>query len=470
MAIVKSTLNKVTPRLDERKLKSLGVLSYDIDNSYPQRIEDIVNDSGTASTCLKLYTKYVTGAGARNADFGKMKINKEGLTVNKLIRKIAKSKGKFSGYALHFNYNALGQKTEINFIPFSYCRLTLEDSEENAGKVAIYDDWNNRKNKNIKKDKIDFLHQYDPSRVLEEVESTEGDSLESKFKNYKGQIWYNVPEAGAYPLAPFDSVLEDMQTEAQTKRFKHSTSTNNFLASHIIFTGVAEEDKDKSGESESLTEILAEFTGGDGAAGIIHIEKEFEDEFFQIEKLDHQDYDGLYEYTENSSRDSIIRNFLIPPVLMVQTAGKLGTSTEIADASTFYNDITEDDRKEIEETLREAFNNFAYEVNKEGDYSIKPLEYNKPIDPAYFPYYSKNEIRIANGDEPIIEEDGKEEEAKPILATELGVGGTTALVGIISNTELTPDQKKGTLKILFGFDEETVNEILGIETNNSQAR
>ena len=464
MAVVKNTLKKITPRIDQRKIKNLGVLGYDIDNHYPQRVIDIVNDSGTATTALKTFTKFVSGAGTKNEDFGKVKINKNGLTVNRLIRKIAESKGKFNGVALHFNYNGLGQKTEVNFIPFEYNRLTLEEGDY-PDRVAIYDDWNNRKNKNIKKDKVEYIHKYNPKEVLDQVQQEEGEKDVDKWESFKGQVWYYTPNGG-YPLAPFDSVLEDMQTEAQTKRFKNSTATNNFLASHIVITGKEEDEEGNPlAEGEGIGATLSEFTGGDGAAGLIHIEKEFEDEFFQLEKLDHQDYDGLYQFTEESSRDSILRNFLIPPTLLIQTAGKLGTSREIADAASYYNDITEDDRKMIAEILKEAFTGFVFDVNPSGDYSIKPLEYNKPIDQVYLPYYSKDEIRIANGDEATIKEEGEEEESETILAIELGVGGTTALVSIVSNPELSIDQKKGTLKVLFGFSDEKVNEVLGIETN-----
>ena len=46
-----------------------------------------------------------------------------------------------------------------------------------------------------------------------------------------------------------------------------------------------------------------------------------------------------------------------------------------------------------------------------------------------------------------------------VLAVELGVGGTTALTEVVTNPDLSPKQKKETLKILFGLTEEEANAI-----------
>lgn len=415
MARAKSTATKITPRIDNFKLKSLGILSYDFDNLYPHRVDDIVADSGTATSILRLYAKYVGGRGANDIDFGNIKINSDRLTVNKLIRKIAKTKGKRDGVAIHFNYNGLIQKTSISFVPFEYCRLTLDEGKF-PDMIAVYDDWDLRKEKKLIKEKISYIHKYDPTKVMDQVLSieveekgkTEEEILLEKWSQYKGQIWYWTPEGDdTYPLAPFDAVLEDMQTEAQTKRFKHGTSARNFLASHLVVTGKQEDDEDENGnpvdkEGGTVADTFEQFQGGNNAGAMVLIEREHEDEQIELKKIEIQNYDGLYEYTENSARDSIMRPSLAPPVLLLQTAGKLGTSTEIADAKMYYNEVTQYDRDEIEELLTEVFDGFYMQVNKTGDYSVMPLEVRKPITKDYFPYYTINEVRVANGDDPVI--------------------------------------------------------------------
>ena len=448
MARIKPTADKVEKRITSLDNKSLGIVNYDIDNLYPQRVNDIVNNSGTAVTCLRMYSKYVMGGGAKDEIFYKAKVNSKGLTVDKLIRKIVWSKGKFNGVAIHVNYNGLLQIVEASFVPFEYCRLIPEDDSENAGKIGIYDDWGKTKRKTIDKKKIDFINAYNPKTILEEVDQVGG------WENYKGQILYWTAEGMEYPLAPYDSVLEDMMTEGQLKLFKNNTASKNFLASHLLIVGKSESDED----AEEFDDNLRRFQGGDGAGTLLVLERENSDEQIELKKVDIQNYDKLYEYTENSSRDSIIKNFLIPPVLLLRTAGSLGTSKEISDASDHYNTITYDDRLVIEEILKEIFSKFYYNICPSDDYSILPLKYRKAIEPDYFQYYTKNEIRESNGDAAA--DDSKSDTT--LLAVTLGVGGTQALTSVLSDPLLTNEQKKGSMMVLFGLTEQQSNQMLGL--------
>jgi hypothetical protein len=448
MAKVKATADKVEKRITAVDNKSLGIINYDFDNLYPQRINDIVNNSGTAVTCLRMYSKYVMGGGAKDEIFYKSKVNSKGLTVDKLIRKMTYSKGKYQSIVLHVNYNGLLQITEASIVPFEYCRLVPQDDVDNAGKIAVYDDWGKVKKKSIDKKKVDFINIYNPSNVLQEVEEAGG------WENYKGQILYWTPEGLEYPLAPYDSVLEDMMTEGQLKFFKNNTASKNFLASHLLIVGKSESEED----AEEFDNNLRMFQGGDGAGTLLVLERENNDEQIELKKVDIQNYDKLYEYTENSSRDSIIKNFLIPPVLLLRTAGSLGTSKEISDASDHYNTITYDDRLVIEEILKEIFSKFYYNICPSDDYSILPLKYRKAIEPDYFQYYTKNEIRESNGDAPA--DDLKSDTT--LLAVTLGVGGTTALTSLLADPLLSVEQKKGSMMVLFGLTEAQSNQMLGL--------
>lgn len=412
MARVKPTADKVEKRITSLDNKSLGIVNYDIDNLYPQRVNDIVNNSGTAVTCLRMYSKYVMGGGAKDETFYKAKVNSKGLTVDKLIRKIVWSKGKFNGVAVHVNYNGLLQIVEASFVPFEYCRLVPEDDAENGGKIGIYDDWAKTKRKSIDKKKIDFINAYNPKTILDEVKEAGG------WENYKGQVLYWTAEGMEYPLAPYDSVLEDMMTEGQLKLFKNNTASKNFLASHLLIVGKSESDED----AEEFDDNLRRFQGGDGAGTLLVLERENSDEQIELKKVDIQNYDKLYEYTENSSRDSIIKNFLIPPVLLLRTAGSLGTSKEISDASDHYNTITYDDRLIIEEILKEIFSKFYYNICPSNDYSILPIKYKESYD------------------------------------SEIINSSTT----IISSSTMTTEQKKGSLIVLCGFNEAQANQMLGL--------
>jgi len=210
MAKVKSTAQKVTQRIDVIDNIGFFVKKYDFDNKYPQRVTDIVNDSGTAKTCLKLHEKFCFGGGLKDTDFYKSKINSKGETTDKFLRKLFKDFVKFGGVAIHLNYNGLNQKREVSLIPFEFCRLVPE-GDERYGMIEVYDDWGMTKHKKFDKTDIVYINPYNPANVEQEVEDAGG------WENYKGQVYYSP--LNEYPLAPFDAVLEDMLTEAQLKKF-----------------------------------------------------------------------------------------------------------------------------------------------------------------------------------------------------------------------------------------------------------
>jgi len=466
MAKIKATAEKITRRITSLPDKKLGILDYDFDNLYPQRIIDIVNDSGTAKACIKLFAKYVTGNGATDVDFYKAKVNDDGLTADKLIRKMAISKGKTPGIAIHISYNGLGQAVEATPIPFEYCRLT-DPAGKHEGKICVYQDWALNKTRikvAITEKTVDYIDFFKPEDVLAQMERAGG------AEKYKGQILYWTPEGrGEYALAEFDAVLEDMQTEAQTKRFKSNTAKKNFLASHILITGKQEEAVDENGDiidnSGEFDESLTQFQGGDGSGTILQMEVEGPEDVVRLEKVDIQDYDGLYEFTEGSAQESIRKAFLVPSALL-QNSSTGFSQDEINNAKTYYSDVTSDDRLVIEEILRDIFSIWHTNICPSGDYSIMPIKVTKPVAPEMLPYYSKNEIREKNGDAPA--EDAKSDVT--ILAVTLGVGGTQSLTAIIADPIMTLSQKQGAMEVLFGLTPEQSSKMLGIEVTPINTR
>lgn len=460
----KST-SDVTKRIDYKVNKTEHVLNFDFDNIYPQRVEDILNDSSTGTSCKRIRTKFIIGGGFKDADFYKLVVNRQGLTADKLLRKIAEDVSNFSySVALHFNYNSLGEFVEINFIPISNVRLCDPLDEEYKDKIAIYDDWGKVKRKNISFKDIQFIDKFttEPLEVIAQAEALnqydkQGNLVVSGWELYKGQVLFLTPNENEYPLAFFDSVLEDMIVQGKMKRFKFSSISNNFLASHILVTG----EKETTEDENNFIENLIEFQGSDDASKILWLQKESNEDTIELEKVDIQNFDGMYKFTEESSKDNIIQLYNIPTVLFMRVAGSLGGGNEIKEAYSYYNSVTSDERLFIEELFTMIFSRWHVEgVNPTNDFSIIPLEAPKSssnISSEYFPFYTKNEIRIANGDEPIEDISAND---KTLVET-LGVGGLQGLTSILIDPALTYEQKLGTLKVVFGLDENQAVIILG---------
>jgi len=414
---MKATITDIEKRIVTPVNKTEGIINYDIDNAYPQRINTIINSSGTGTLCTSLFGKFLYGGGFLQEALAKTIVSPSNkLRANKLLFKTGKAISKFNGFAIHVNYNALYQKTSLNYIPFQDCRFTTSDSKEYPNMIAIYNDWDKTKFPKVKKENIDYINFYDPDPevIQAEVEAAGG------WDKYNGQVYYWSVDGLEYPLAPSDSVLEDVQTDSHAKIFKFRNITTNFMASHILETGEFED----SAAKEEFLEDINTFQGSDDASKILLLEKSTDESSFVLTKVDIQDIDKLYQFTEESVRDNIIRNYLIPSVLLLATPGKLGTASEIKDATAFYNGVTEDYRNIIEESFSELFNNSVFKV--EPDFDIIPVS--------------------AKTVEPKDTTEGKKE-----------------IVALLTNEAIADPKKKIILQVIYNYSKEETDELIQTE-------
>lgn len=346
MRIRSPILKRIVVKEDNIK----GILSYDRDNKYPQKISDIMADSGRATLCLNAYSRFLQGKGFVNESLNKLIVNRKRNTLWSLYREVIKNYAKFKGFAIHINYNAAYEIVELQNIPFEYTRLTTPDDTEYVGKIAVYDDWAREKSlrtiSRIMRMDIRAIHIFNP---LPEVIQAQVE-IAGGWDKYKGQIfWYSEEGSSKYPLCSLDSVLEDCVTDGQIKTFKYNSVTTNFLASHLLVTrGKTEGEGNTNLESEQFEKMIVQFQGAENANKIMHAEIEFDEEMPELEKFEHVNDDKLFQYTEESIHENIRKVLLIPPVIVGDLIeGKLGTSEEIYDAYALYNALTFKERDEL---------------------------------------------------------------------------------------------------------------------------
>jgi len=351
-----------------------GILSYDRDNKYPQRISDIMADSGRATLCLNAYSRFLQGKGFVNEKLNDLIINRKRNTLWSLYRDVIKNYAKFKGFAIHINYNAAYDIVELQNIPFEYTRLTMPDDIEYVGKIAVYDDWAREKSlrriSRIIRMDINAIHIFNPlSEVIQAQVKIAGG-----WDKYKGQIfWYSEEGSSKYPLCSLDSVLEDCVTDGQIKTFKYNNVTTNFLASHLLITkGKQEGEGGIDFEPKEFEKMIVQFQGAENANKIMHVEADYNEEIPELKEFKHVNDDKLFEYTEKSIHENIRKELLIPPVIVGDLiAGKLGTSEEIYDAYALYNALTFKERDE----LSKLFSSFLKLWHKDlgDDFTIEPV-------------------------------------------------------------------------------------------------
>lgn len=487
---MKATISNISKRRIIKPSKTEGIINCDVDNAYFQRVVDVINASGTGTLVTKMMGKFIFGEGFSDKDLAKLIINSKGQKANEVLLKEAISVSFFFGAAFHINYNANLDKSEINFIPFEDARFTTIKHDKHPKKIAVYNDWEKANSSRIKQSEVDYFDFYnpDPEVIKKQVIEAGG------FDKYKGQILYWTPSGGIatpgdaeYPLAPSDSVLEEIQTDYQTKIFKFRNITTNFMASQILESEAFETEEERT----AFEKVLESFQGADETSKILLLEKQpgQEESGFKLVPVEIQDIDKLYKQTEESSRDNIIRSYLIPPVLLMKASGGFSDS-EMSDAVALYNGQTSEYRIALSALFEEllagfkgtAFTDYSIELKKADTVKIKDTAEGKAkiVDVLSNPALSdKQKKRILVSIYELSEEDaakllpivieGQEPEAldegaKAKATLRGSVGGVTGILSIqekVSNGAISRSGALAILEIIYGLSQEEANRVIG---------
>lgn len=377
---MKTYLPQIERRILVRPNQTFGILNYDLDNAYPQRMLELVGASPTAKDCWNKRAKFIGGNGFEQPDLGKQVVNAKGLTLAKLLKAISSDKALFTGFGIHVNYNANFKVASVNYVRFEDIRMGDTDCPDTADKYALYSDWGRKTWKNILRSKINFLDKYnpDPAVIKQQVKNAGG------WEKYKGQLYYFNPEVDDYPLIEADSVWEDFETEAGIKIFNNREVTTGFLPSTMLFMQSRREEADNSRpESDEqvyyntpsqLERDLGTFQGTKSAQKIIVIEYDDENSKPEFKPYSIQNNDKLFETTEKSVEARIIKGFSIPKELInSEKSSGLSNGGEKKEAIREFNDNTAPDRQELSEVFAEIFGNFYTNINPSGNWNIQPV-------------------------------------------------------------------------------------------------
>ncbi|WP_345948276.1 hypothetical protein ABDD95_15610 [Mucilaginibacter sp. PAMB04274] len=384
---MKTYLPQIERRIRVRPNQTFGILNYDVDNAYPQRMLELVAASPTAKDCWNKRAKFIGGNGFEDKDLGKQIINDQGLTLAKLLKAVATDAALFCGYGIHLNYNANYKIASAHYVKFEDIRMGNTDCVETANQFAIYNDWGRKTWKHIMRSKVLFIDKYNPDPVVIEEQVLKAGGWDK----YKGQLYYFNPEVDDYPLIEADSVWEDFETEAGIKTFNNREVTTGFLPSTMLFMQARREEADNTepdngvngSKPSQLEKDLGAFQGTKSAQKIIVIEYDDEASKPEFQPYAIQNNDKLFETTEKSVEGRIIKGFSVPKELInAEKSSGLSNGGEKKEAIREFNDNTAPDRLELSEVFAELFGNFYQNVNPSGNWNILPVPGNVADDSA----------------------------------------------------------------------------------------
>jgi len=369
-----SEVKHAEERVEIRDLLSLEIQGYGTDNLYPQRLRNITKSSGTANICVGRYGKFIRGAGFSDMNFYKFPVNRFGLKSDKLLRLISADIAQFYGFAIHVNYNALGEIVELQHIPFEHTRLGVEDDFGCVGKIAVNKHWAGKRKKRASKENTDYIDVFNPDKavVLSQMLSNGG------IDKYKGQvIWVSLDGDYTYPTPKFDSSVTEFSTDEGLANVKMRNVRNNFLPAGILITRKGTNTVQQEGiqlEFNFDMQKFKQFQGDAKACQMIGVELEHGEEAPEFKEFPARSFDKDFTVTESSTVERIYAAFEQEAFYRVRT-GALGLSAEIiSEAFKIYNSTTTDERLIIEETFETIFQHW-HTAPPTTNFSIKELIY-----------------------------------------------------------------------------------------------
>jgi hypothetical protein len=412
-----------TKRVYNRDDRSLNVQMYDIDNLYPQRVRNAINSSGTATACTNLLSKHLRGRGYKDKNLETLVVNEYQQTLGDIHKLLCNDRAMYLGYAFHITYNAMLQPVSIKYVPFEFIRLTLPDDAGNTNSVKIHPDWGRESGKAFDRKQLIEVDLYtDNIEVMyQQINKVGG------FENWKGHIYY-YSEKGKliYPPAVCDPVFEDVLTDAGIKMWKFRGVSTDFMANYFwIFNGEFADEHEKL----DYVEAVNSFQGVDNSHKIIVVECPTPNSKPELLKVERQDNDKVYELTESTVVENIVRSYGQPKALhSISVSGSLGLTKEIEEGKIVYDERTSDDRNNLGNVFKAILNNW-YEGNPSDDYLIIPI--------TGFAEEKKNTI-------------------SDIISNEMVSG----LQSVITDTGMNPQQKINFIVAVYGVNYEIASAIV----------
>lgn len=363
-----------------KHVKVDGIISYDIDNAYPSRIERLINNSVTAKAAAGMYRRFLSGAGFEDVALNTINVGKENykdITALDLLHKVARSLSYFNGVYLRTQwtgFNVSGVRVE----PFRYCRLGEMDSTDYSGKVVVYNNWDKWRSQKLQKNeyiKVDVWNP-DPDVIAKQVKGN--------WSGWHGQMFYAfLDDEYIYPLSPIDPVKWDADTESQIGIFKNGELRRGFFLKYIMHHTKFNTDQ----EADEFVGKMKKFMGGDHDSSMIVLEGTFspdgkiiDGENVKVEKIEQNINDKLFEGYESSTQNAIRKAYnAIPQILIEYETSTLGTVSgeALRQASEFFNMQTVEARMKIEQIFQEVFSKHENPALRGKSWKIKELEFYK---------------------------------------------------------------------------------------------
>ena len=370
---------KPQERVEVDYSSKFGIKTYGTDNLYPQNLKKIVQASGTATLCLNRYAKFIEGYGFEG-ELRTLVVNDDGATADDILHDVAGDVAEFGGFALHVNYNLLGEVTSIHHIPFEHCRLEEEDDAEYISHIKVTKWWNGKRKSGrttaVQEDDVESFPVFnpDPNVVLSQIAAVGG------IDNYHGQVlWASVDGVGTYPTPIYDAAITEISTDEGLGNVKYRSVRSNFLVACMLVTKKGLPYTDERGRQIERSMIdgddLKEFQGDENTSKIMLVELEDDEEEPKIVEFPVKNFDKEFEVTDKSVVERIYAQFHQELFYAIRM-GKLGFLGDVMrDAYEYYAGEVTNEQRFIDRAFARVLKSWYDEGVRIMTVGILPMRY-----------------------------------------------------------------------------------------------
>lgn len=288
-------------------------------DNWPIVWHDAIANSPSGASCVSTITDFLEGEDFSDPDLGKIQVNQKGETFFQVHQKTCKEFAEFEGFYWLLRYNALGQITEWEVLPFENCRLGGPDDHGYISKIYYNPFFGTSEYNSVYKKLTKVYDVFNPLAVKNQI-------LEQKEK-YKGQVFFygtTSAQSRYYPMPEAFSCLEWMKTEDKISKYHANNLKGGMLQSFMLAMigdphepvnnpeGSTEQAQTRA---EAFDEVVNQLTGADRVGNIWVNWYASESEIPKVIQLPTNTNSDIFVTIDNQATKKITIAFKVPAIL-----------------------------------------------------------------------------------------------------------------------------------------------------------
>lgn len=372
-----------------------GFLPFGENDSLPQTLIDVIDNSDTATAAVTARAEFIIGNGIDDQALADMVVNRDGETLDMVAEGMAWNIAYDEVVCLLIGYNGNGQVVSLRSVGWEQVRLVEPDERGKLthGGIFPFLDSSFKKNKKTEHTLLPLFND-DPAVVLSQIAAVNG------IQNYYGQLLYmkvGAPSSGYYAVPSWFGTVKNMETEAELTEYDFATAVNGFNISGIWkelksdpapVTDVVVADDDaalrrrrerEEEDQDSTVARLSDNQGGENGGKIVVVQASNIDE---LKAMDFVPTTGVqladrYNSTNQRVMERIARRMRTPNELLnIRRAGGIApTGEEMKVASQIMQQSVNKYQRRIDQVLARVLSNWHEPLPENVDFKLENLNY-----------------------------------------------------------------------------------------------